>query len=112
MPIVVMPYNALHRLLEPWASTAEPRKRNLRMRDKWMELRSKLQLLFAHRDGFNVADEYISALIDGTCDAGAVLPDLPWHREVEPLLPAIIHFPESLQGAMAPGVRFRAAWRV
>lgn len=76
-----------------------------------MELRAKMRLTFAHHDGFHEADQYISALIDGTCDAGAVLPDIIWHRELEQVLPAIIHLPASLQGAVAPGVRFRAAWR-
>ena len=106
-----MPHVALQRLREPWASSVEPRKLIAGYRTKWVELRVKLRALFANRDGFHQADEYISALIDGTCGAGARLPDLPWHQEVEPLLPAIIHLPASLQGALVPCARFRAAWR-
>ena len=110
-PIIVMPHDALQRLREPWASTAERRKQNRNHRAKWMELRGKLRQCFVNHDGFHEADTYISALIEGTCDVGAALPDLAWHREVEPVLPAIIHVPASLQGALAPCARFRAAWR-
>ena len=81
------------------------------MKSAWMELRSKMRLMFSHREGFTDSENYISGLIEGTCDVGAVLPDLRWHQEVEPVMPAIVHFPVSLQGAMAPGMRFHAAWR-
>jgi len=111
-PTSAMPWSALQLLQEPWPSTALPRKPVLPFKAKWSELRAQLQLRFSHQDGFHAAQEYITALIDGTCEVGGVLPDLRWHREIEQALPMPRLMPLALQGAMEPGKKFQATWRI